>query len=102
MTRLDCHAHFLQIAPEDRPELAGELVHDGGRICLWAASATALASLSGALEDARDLDDCIEALAHGDSLLSCGVLSPDQLHEEGREILEELSEWAEGMAKARG
>ena len=65
---------------------------------VWPAFAAGVASLSGWLPDAttpKELDDCI---AHGWSLMNCGVFAPDDLRREYDEVIRLVEERFKGFA----
>jgi hypothetical protein len=77
MTLLQAHGLIALAAPE-------------GGVSLEPAIGAALASLSGQLEDARDLPALREAIAHGLSLLSCGVLTEEDVLREADEAVRQV------------
>jgi len=56
----------------------------------WFLIASALASLSGFVEDAQDDDDLAEAIEHGMYLIDDGIMSIDELMAEQNRLWDEL------------
>lgn len=78
-----------------------QLPHDVATITYYAA----VADMSGWLDDATTPGEALEAIDHGKSLHSAGVLSDEQVHERVREIIAEAERQApyiEARAKAAG
>ncbi len=59
------------------------------------AFATALARLSGGLDDATTDDELADAVRHGLSLVSCEVIPGDDLTAVANEVVEEIRQWGE-------
>jgi hypothetical protein len=57
------------------------------------AFATALARLSGGLEDVQTDDELADAVRHGLSLINAEVIAPDNLAEEANAVVEEIRDW---------
>lgn len=56
---------------------------------------TALAAMSGRLDDAASDADLRDAVEHGLTLISCGVLATMQVADEARRIEREIAEYCE-------
>lgn len=86
----------------DRPELPVDV--SVGDVDAWPALATALASLSGWLEEAQAESDLREALAHGCALVSGRVVRLKAVRREVAAVIEAVLLWgdrqrAEGPGK---
>ena len=88
MNRLDAHAMFA-----GRPDGGYSLLH---RDCDGEAApvfCTAMASLSGMLDDAATQDDLDEAVKHAFTLLSMETVNQDNLHREVTTVLDDVGSW---------
>lgn len=103
MDLLSAHAHFAMMSEPDRPELVCELTHTDPEMArlMWSVCAVALVSLSGMIDDCETMDDLIEAVSHGESLLVAGVITLDDVREEGADVVEQIERWAAAQAIPR-
>lgn len=92
MDILEAHGRLALVPKSERCELLPDATEIDG-IDYWPALCTAFALLSGALEDAKDLDQLKEAVLHGISLLSMDVIGPDDVDREGRAVIETVLKW---------
>jgi hypothetical protein len=60
---------------------------------------SALAELSGMLGDATDDAGLVEAIGHGASLLSCGVIDGPMIQAECRDLMDQLADHAARMER---
>jgi hypothetical protein len=91
MTRLEAHGTFA--AGGIRPDLPCT-VFVSGQEC-WCATATALASLSGWLEDARTVMELKEALEHGCALVRSEIVGRRQVRREVARVIAEVMDFGQ-------
>lgn len=85
-------------AREDRSVFEGELfahTNAGQTVDIWPAFTTALASLSGGLDDATSEQELDELVEHGASLLRLKIVTCEDARDETEEVLIELMQWGE-------
>lgn len=81
---------------EDRsivPQQMGVRINDGPLMDAWPETATAIASLSGQLEDAKNDADLEAAINHGLSLWACGVIQTQEVEKEAESVVRQLIDW---------
>lgn len=96
MTKLEAHARLA--AREDRSVFDGEVfahTDAGQTVDIWPAFTTALASLSGGLDDATSGQDLDELVEHGASLLRLQIVTCENVRDETEEVLVELMQWGD-------
>jgi hypothetical protein len=91
MTRLDAHATFA--AGGIPPDLPCTVLINGENV--WCATAVALASLSGWLEDAKTVMDLKDALEHGCSLVSAEIVTRRQVRREVARVIAEVLDFGQ-------
>lgn len=91
MTRLEAHGIFA--AGGVCPELPCTVLVGGEHV--WCATAVALASLSGWLDDARTVMDLKDALEHGCSLVRAEIVTARQVRKEVARVIAEVLEYGE-------
>jgi hypothetical protein len=96
MTTLEAHALFA--ARTDRSVCDVSATVDGCDV--WPAVMTAYASLAGMLDDCQDDAGLDEAVKHGVSLMEAGVLTDEQLADEGERVIGAVLEWGERLELA--
>ena len=92
MTRLEAHGRFALFSESDRAFLPGWETDPH-----FPAVATALADVSGWLEDCADADDLQAAAEQGESLFATGVVEGDVIGEIAHEVIEEVMRWCEAQ-----
>ena len=94
MDTLTAHGKLALVPPADRDcLLPGDFSQKG---CdYWPAFATALARLSGGLDDATSDAELADAVRHGLSLINAEVIPPDNLAHEANAVVEEIRQWGE-------
>lgn len=68
---------------------------DGQEVDGWPAACTALANLSGQLDDCETEEHLSDAVDHGLSLLSIGVVTDEELEAEVRSVVREIIDWGD-------
>jgi hypothetical protein len=91
MHLLEAHGQLASMA--DPPELPCSATYAGEDI--YPTLATALALLSGWLDEATTPADLIEAVEQGSSLLTAGVISPKQVRRATFDIIRTLLAWGD-------
>ena len=91
MNILEAHGRFIDAGPD------AELM-EIDKLWLWPAYATAFASLSGMLSECETMDDLREAVKHGLSLVSAGIVNDEGLLNEVKYVVGEVFRWAESYA----
>jgi hypothetical protein len=91
MTNIQAHGHFFNAGSDD------ELMQIDPQ-WLHAAYCTAFASLSGMLADCDEYDDLKDAVRHGQSLVTAGVVGDDDVLAEVKEVVGDVFRWAEAAA----
>lgn len=93
MDLVEAHAHLARLRRRDRPEIGLQATIAG--LDVWCAAATALASLSGMLQDAVGPSGVYEALEHGVTLLNAEIIDVEALHREIERVLIAVLQWGE-------
>jgi hypothetical protein len=96
MTRLEAHGTFA--AGGVRPDLPCTVFVSGQDV--WCATATALASLSGWLEDARTVMELKDALEHGCALVRSEIVGGRKVRREVARVIAEVLDYGR-RAEAR-
>jgi hypothetical protein len=97
MDLLTAHAHFALRADRSILPCEPEIETGAGPIDGWPAVATALASMSGALDDAQDDEDLDEAVKHGLSLVAGDIFTPADVLEEASRVILEIMRWGDEL-----
>jgi hypothetical protein len=95
VTKLEAHAKFALLTRDQRAFLDESFatVQDGTDF--GPALGTALADLSGWLEDAADREALIVAAKHGASLVSAGLVTDQQMADAMSDVMREVVAWGE-------
>jgi hypothetical protein len=98
MDILEAHGRLALVERGERDRLipdAGLVQTPGGPCDVWPAVATALASLSGGLDDAETDDELAESVRHGLSLWRAEIVSDDAVCSEVDAVISAVNEWGE-------
>jgi hypothetical protein len=98
MDLLTAHDLLTRVVQKDGNCIRATMVSpDGIEADCWPAAMTAAASLSGMLDDCRDLDDLQEAVSHFLTLLEAEVFTRDQWERETCEVVGAVMDWGDTL-----